>query len=91
MRKIMAAAIGLGAFLALPVQAEAPPRMAECNKEAAGLPAREREAFISACLAGDDPKVIKLSPQERMKECSRQAEGKVGEDRRLFLSACLKR
>lgn len=92
MLKAFTALVGLSLCLATGARAEAPERnrMTECTREASRLPVADRQAFMDACLAGHDPRVIRLSPQERMKECTRRAEGKTGEARRTFMNSCLR-
>lgn len=73
----------------VPAWAKGNPKMAQCNKDAAGKTGDERKKFMSECLSAK-PAEKQLTPQQqKMKDCNAQAKGKKGQERKDFMKTCL--
>jgi len=65
-------------------------KMQQCNASAKDKKFKdneERQAFMSACLKGQQP----MTQQEKMTACNKEASAKnmKGDDRKAFMSKCL--
>lgn len=93
---IFAAALTMGANVAVHASNSQQARMTQCNSDAKAksLAGDARKAFMKGCLSGhhQDAKRALTGQQQKMKSCSADAKtkGLKGADRRTFMSTCLK-
>ncbi|CAG1017279.1 Phosphate starvation-inducible protein PsiF [Burkholderiaceae bacterium] len=59
-------------------------KMADCNKDAAGMKGDERKAFMKTCLTDK-----KKAQNEKMKTCNADARDMKGDARKAFIKECL--
>jgi hypothetical protein len=75
-----------------PAQMEQQKRMMNCNVQASGIPAAERQKFMTDCMKGPAASPEQKAHQERMRTCNRRAadKGLKGNERMKFMSSCFK-
>jgi hypothetical protein len=67
-----------------PMMSKQNTKMAECNKEAAGMKGDERKTFMKTCLTNK-----KKAQNEKMTACNAEAKDKKGDERKAFMKECL--
>lgn len=67
-----------------PMMSKQNTKMAECNKDAAGMKGDERKAFMKTCLTDK-----KKAQNEKMTACNAAAKDKKGDERKAFMKECL--
>ena len=89
MIRSLCSALAAVSLLAGPAFAKGNPKMAECNKQAAGKTGDEKKKFMSECLSSAKPKKELTPQQQKMKDCNVQAKGMKGKERQAFMKTCL--